>query len=228
MVLLNVADIRHCSRVNGPGLRSVVWVQGCTIGCPGCFNPHTHIHAPRRLLDPLALGQHFVGLADVDGLTISGGEPFEQAEACAILAETMHGHGRSVMVFTGYRYDFLRRCDRPAVQRFLAAIDLLVAGPYVQGLPADPITWRGSVNQSVHPLTDRLASAIDNHADATPIVEVTVDGRLLVESGFPSEADRHWICDLPGPRLDPTRRSTPVDEPDGTVSSKRRRGCVPA
>ena len=84
-LFLNVADIQLRSRVNGPGLRSVIWVQGCTRGCPGCFNPHTHPHDPRHLLDPEALAQRLMRVPDTDGITLSGGEPFEQAAACAVL-----------------------------------------------------------------------------------------------------------------------------------------------
>jgi len=57
-ILLNIADIRHKSDVNGPGIRSVVWVQGCRRNCPGCINPHTHLHEPVKLLGPSGL-DHF-------------------------------------------------------------------------------------------------------------------------------------------------------------------------
>ena len=94
-MLLNIADIRHRSEVNGPGLRSVVWVQGCSRRCLGCINPHTHAHEPVKLLDPQYLARKLVDITDTVGITLSGGEPFEQARGCAILAETVKAAGKS-------------------------------------------------------------------------------------------------------------------------------------
>jgi anaerobic ribonucleoside-triphosphate reductase activating protein len=193
MMLLNVADIRLHSRVNGPGVRSVVWVQGCTIGCPGCFNPHTHAHKRRHLLDPVRLAQYLAEIPGTDGLTISGGEPFQQAEACALLAENSQRRGRSVVVFTGYRLAFLKRCRLNSVRRLLRAVDLLIAGPYVRRLSADVSTWRGSINQTLHYLTARFAGRRPSHPVDQPVVEIEVDGRGLSTSGFPDLLDRDWL-----------------------------------
>ena len=118
-VLLNVADVLNRSRSNGPGLRSVVWVQGCTINCPGCFNPHTHSHEPVKLLDPEELGRKLLEISSAEGLTVYGGEPFEQAEACAILLDTYRATGRSAMVYSGYPYETLSASTLPAVQHML-------------------------------------------------------------------------------------------------------------
>ncbi|MCB9851897.1 MAG: radical SAM protein [Phycisphaerales bacterium] len=189
--MLNIADLHLRSRVNGPGVRTVVWVQGCTIGCPGCFNPHTHMHEVRRLVDPRELGDWIAGDEHCDGLTISGGEPFEQGEACALLASTVGDAGKSVMVFSGYRFDVLKNSPSPDVKQFLEAIDLLVAGPYVAGMPGDPATWRGSGNQTVHHLTDRLRGP--KSESLKPVVELRLDGEHLRASGFPDPEDRRWI-----------------------------------
>lgn len=197
-VLLNVADIRRRSCANGPGWRSVVWVQGCTLPCPDCFNPHTHAHAPVRLLDPAELGHHLLKVPGVQGLTISGGEPFEQAKACAILAETYRATGRSVMVYSGYRWEHLQRWTLPAVKRFLRSIDLLVAGPFIKSLHGDGTLWRGSSNQTLHFFTDRMKDAPIRASPAEPAVEITLDGRLVSSTGFPDEQDLAWIEQLSG------------------------------
>ena len=195
-IFLNVADIRHRCRVDGPGVRSVVWVQGCTIGCPGCYNPHTHAHKPVRLLDPEQLGCELADIDGTDGITILGGEPFEQAKACAILAATIHSRNRSVMVFTGYTYDYLQACAAQPVRRFLAAIDLLVAGPFVQQLRCDQPYWLTSSNQTVHVLTDRLAGTITAGSPDNPSVEVATDGKGVLCMGFPEAEDRQWLDQL--------------------------------
>lgn len=196
-LFLNIADIRHRSSVNGPGLRAVVWVQGCTLGCKGCFNPHTHPHEPRKLLDPAELGRNIVALSDIEGLTISGGEPFQQARACATLAETVRASGKSVMVFTGYPFGMLKHSKLPEVQRFLKAIDLLIAGPYLPEMKADGRHWLGSLNQTIHFLTDRLKPAAEALPLEAPVMEIASDGHHLVGSGFPDQKDFQWLSRLP-------------------------------
>ena len=192
-VLLNVSDVRLRSRVNGPGQRSVVWVQGCTIRCPGCFNSHTHAHRDVRLLDPCELGRKLANVPDLDGITISGGEPFEQAEACAILAEPYRAGGRSVMIFSGYTCAQLRRAPLKAVKDLLTQIDILVAGPYVAELATDGHRWRASANQRLHLLTGRGREAVADSPTASPLVEIATDGRQTTYTGFPSAADRRWM-----------------------------------
>jgi len=194
-VLLNITDLRLHSRVNGPGIRSVIWVQGCTIGCPGCYNPHTHAHRAKHLVDPRDLAEHFLKV-DADGLTILGGEPFEQAAACAVLAATYRASGRSVMVFSGYRFEVLQGPTDRAVHDFLAEIDLLIAGPFVAQLAQDVSLWRGSSNQTVHFLTEHLRHAVDHDVNAEPLVEINTDGGAVFTSGFPTDEDRRWLDQL--------------------------------
>lgn len=197
-ILLNIADVRTRSRVNGPGLRAVVWVQGCSNRCPGCFNRHLQPHERRHLIDPTELGHRLAGIPGTNGITISGGEPFEQADACSKLASAIRDEGRSVMVFTGCRFEHLRGSSLPAIGRFLDAIDLLIAGPYVRERPADGADWRGSANQTVHILTDSLRGAVARHPRDGPVVEICTDGRALTQTGFPSDRDRQWLDRIAG------------------------------
>ncbi len=194
--LLNVADIRCRSQVNGPGIRSVVWVQGCTLGCPGCFNPHTHLHEKRHLFEPQALGRHLARAPKADGITLSGGEPFEQAEACAILAETVRELGLSVMVFTGYPFHKLQESEQSSVKGLLKAVDLLIAGPYVERLKTKGTLWQASANQTIHLLTDRLADAVASVSPNNPVAEIICDGVAFEATGFPDVDDQRWLEDL--------------------------------
>ncbi|MAG33371.1 MAG: hypothetical protein CL908_21045 [Deltaproteobacteria bacterium] len=195
-VLLNMADLLLRSRANGPGVRSVAWVQGCALACAGCGNPHTHAHERKHLVDPVELGRRLAAVPETDGITLSGGEPFEQAKACALLAETVREAGRSVMVFSGYPYKVLQESSESAVQRFLATIDLLIAGPYVAARKHDGSLWRASTNQTIHALTDRLAHAVNEPSDTYPIVEITLDGKDLITTGFPNEQEHQWLDEL--------------------------------
>ncbi len=192
-VLLNVSHIRHRSHVNGPGTRGVVWVQGCTLDCPGCFNKHTHPHEPIKLLDPEQLGKALLRIDNIEGLSISGGEPFEQAHACAILARTFQGTGRSVLVFSGYPYECLKDSPDRSIQEFLSNIDLLIVGPYIERLKIDSNRWRASANQRVLALTGRYAGIANQSLSDEPVIEVTADGEGFCFTGFPGQDDLRWL-----------------------------------
>jgi len=155
------------SRANGPGARFVVWMQGCTLGCAGCFNPATHAVDAGREVDVAALVDE-MRAARCDGLTLSGGEPLQQPEAAAELLAAARTLGLSTLVFSGYTLDEIRAL--PGGERVLAHLDVLVDGRYVArerlgtGL-------RGSANQRIHLLTDRHTLA---EVEATPVAEVRI------------------------------------------------------
>ena len=152
------------SIVDGPGLRFAVFVQGCTHGCPGCHNPDSQpaCGGDVRRIDELAAEIAANKLAR--GVTISGGEPFEQAAASAELARKARSRGLNVWTYTGYTYEDLaalagRGAEAPHAPRALPAVDpagaaalldatdVLVDGPFVQKLHSFDLPWRGSCNQ---------------------------------------------------------------------------------
>jgi anaerobic ribonucleoside-triphosphate reductase activating protein len=182
--LLNVAAVRPRTCTNGPGWRAAVWVQGCSIRCPGCFNPHTHPHEPRHLWDPDELAARLLTGA-VEGLTILGGEPFEQAAACARLARAAQDRGASVVTYSGHTWTFLRRTTLPAVRALLGATDLLVAGPFVAAQATDGRAWHGSGNQELVFLTGRYDASVLAACDDLPVAEVWTDGGTATWSGIP-------------------------------------------
>lgn len=154
---LNIHALLPRSRANGPGWRSVIWFQGCTLNCPGCFNPDTHATAPRQLFSPRQLVDWCVSVADVEGVTISGGEPLQQAgQLCPFLrllrAETM----LSVVLFSGYtRVEIEAHEAGPSI---LARVDVLVAGRYDHARKCSE-GLRSSLNQEVHFLSGRYGPA---------------------------------------------------------------------
>ena len=167
---------------NGPGRRFGVWVQGCRLGCPGCFNPETHDPSggyPVEVRD--LLRQIASAGGEVEGVTVSGGEPLEQAGALrAFLSALKAETGLSVVLFSGFtREEIEARPDGPAI---LARTDVLVAGPFEaarrlgRGL-------RGSDNQAVHFLSGRYAAA---DLEGLPDAEIVIrpDGSVT-RSGFP-------------------------------------------
>jgi anaerobic ribonucleoside-triphosphate reductase activating protein len=141
------------SRANGPGLRAVIWFQGCTIGCPGCFNPETHAISGGECADTHEVFRRLSsGSEQIEGVSISGGEPFQQPEALLDLAARFSSAGLSVLVFSGYTLHAIR--GLPLGPEILRNIDVLIAGPYVESSHWGRALL-GSANQSIHLLTSR-------------------------------------------------------------------------
>jgi anaerobic ribonucleoside-triphosphate reductase activating protein len=176
------------SRANGPGARFVLWFQGCSLGCPGCFNPATHAAAAggRRAIehviaDILAQGQA------IEGVTLSGGEPLEQPEAALALIQAIRATSElSILVFSGYTIEEIQA--QPLGPDILSRIDVLVDGRYEAGQRLGK-KLRGSRNQRIHLLSERYQLA---QVEATPEAEIRIDaqGRLTFTGVSPLRLKR--------------------------------------
>lgn len=169
---LNVAATCQATRALGPGVRAVVWVQGCAFQCRGCIAPDWIPIRPAHLVEPKRLAEHLMVNSAVTGLTISGGEPMLQAEALArFVREARRIRDVNVICFSGYQLDQLRKAPPgPGVADFLASIDVLIDGPYIDRLNDDR-GMRGSRNQRIHHLSGRLAGHdFDSLARTTEIM----------------------------------------------------------
>lgn len=162
------------SEVNGPGLRAVVWVQGCPRRCAGCFNQDMLEFRDNKIISVDQLADRILAIQGLAGVSFSGGEPFAQALPLAQLAETLIQQGLNIVIFTGYTYNELKAGTDPAWHRLLAAADMLVAGPFMQAQPTQEYLL-GSANQEVVFLTDKLEThpAIGKPRETT--IEVTID-----------------------------------------------------
>ncbi|MEU7830563.1 MULTISPECIES: 4Fe-4S single cluster domain-containing protein [unclassified Nonomuraea] len=152
--MLNVAEICTATRALGPGVRAVVWVQGCPFHCRGCLAPDWIPDRPAREMTPDELAAALLSDPRVTGLTFSGGEPMAQAAGLAETARAVRAVKEvSLICFTGFRLEEL--AGRPAAGELLAEVDVLIDGRYVASRNDDR-GLRGSANQRVHHLTDRL------------------------------------------------------------------------
>lgn len=188
MVAVNIHAIERRSRANGPGSRFVLWFQGCSLGCPGCFNPGTHAPTSqdRRTVGVLVDEILAQGQA-IEGISLSGGEPFEQPEAALALVSAVRARSElSILIFSGYTIEEIRAMPQgPAI---LAHIDVLVDGRYEarqrlgRGL-------RGSANQRIHLLSERYGVA---DVEATPEAEIRIDaqGRVVLTGVDPLRLKR--------------------------------------
>lgn len=180
---VNLHAVAPRSRANGPGARFVVWFQGCTLGCPGCFNPETHAAPPRLVLAVEELLDRLQGAAVmVEGLTVTGGESFQQPRALlALLRGVKERTDLSVLVFSGYGLDEIRR--RPLGEETLRYVDVLVDGRY-EASRHHGLGLRGSSNQRVHLLTLRYGQ---DDVEGVPTGEILIDqqGRVTVSGVDP-------------------------------------------
>ena len=153
---MNVARILYPVKVLGPGDRIGIWLCGCNRACPGCSNPELWSPRPEyevsienlcHLIDQV-LSNH-----PVDGITITGGEPFQQAADLWELISRLSNQVPDILVYSGYRLQELYDLNDPAVNSVLNNIATLVDGAYIQQLN-DNSPLRGSSNQQVHILKD--------------------------------------------------------------------------
>jgi len=141
--------------VLGPGQRAAIWVQGCPMACPGCASPDTHSASGGEQVSVTDLASRLLGGPGVEGLTISGGEPFAQAQALtALIRELKRRTDWSFWVYSGYTLDHLLENGTEAQRQLVDEIDVLVDGPYASSMPTQK-RWRGSSNQRVHLLSTR-------------------------------------------------------------------------
>ncbi|TMQ12393.1 MAG: radical SAM protein [Deltaproteobacteria bacterium] len=156
------------SRANGPGARFVVWFQGCTLGCPGCFNPTTHDAAAGRSIALDELIGELGRVHGIEGLSLSGGEPLQQPGAARALLDAARALGLSTLAFSGYTVEEIR--DLPGGPDVLARLDVLIDGRYVAGERL-ATGLRGSANQRIQLLTGRYTRA---DVEATPVAEIRI------------------------------------------------------
>ncbi len=172
---------------NGPGCRCVIWVQGCSLNCPGCFNPETH---PADLGERVAVGDlcnRVISLGDsIEGITISGGEPLEQIDALTRFLSCIKKHSDlSVLLFSGYSLDEISKMQQST--ELLSCVDVLIAGRYEQTLRSS-IGLVGSINQTVCFMTDQYSL---NDLSVIPSGEVIIsdDGQVIITGIDPLKYD---------------------------------------
>jgi anaerobic ribonucleoside-triphosphate reductase activating protein len=169
----------------GPGRRLGIWLQGCTLACKGCMSRDTwDVGGGTEVgVDDLLRMWHDAVRGGADGLTISGGEPLQQAAALSRLLDAASVADRDVLLYTGYELDELDEQQSGV----LGQVDAVVTGRYSAGEPTRLI-WRGSANQRLIPLTPLGEQRYRHFVDLAPgraPVQVRVDDGVLWVVGVP-------------------------------------------
>lgn len=148
-IRLAVNEIQKDSIVDGKGIRSVIWTQGCIHNCLGCHNPETHSFTEGYLIDVELIKEQIRKIDGQDGITFSGGDPMEQAEACCEIAKYCKELGMNVWCYTGYTWESLLKKAKhfPKIKEFLQYIDVLVDGKFELSKKSYDVSFRGSKNQ---------------------------------------------------------------------------------
>jgi len=175
---MRIHRILDVSRANGPDCRFVVWVQGCSRQCPGCFNPQTHDPCGGYELDIAEIIRQ-IPLTKVSGITLSGGEPFEQAKELLVLLEETGRKELNRLVYTGYTYEELLAEEGCIYKKCLSEIDILIDGAYEREKPPC-LPWTGSENQRIIQLHNGQIKKIYSNNDAE-MASASPDGEIIID-----------------------------------------------
>lgn len=169
------------SRVNGPGARAVVWLQGCPFDCPGCFNPALKDFNRGEAAPVQAIIEWVLSLKGITGISISGGEPTEQIRSLNIFLSAIKKRtDLSVLLFSGRTEKEI--FELTGGRELMAMTDVLIEGPYNKGLANPSGVWPSSKNQRITLLTDRYKKS---DFSGLPETEITItDQGEVVQSGL--------------------------------------------
>ena len=164
--MLDLSGIVSDSIVDGPGIRTTIFSQGCPHHCPGCHNPETWEFGCGTPMEEERLVESVKANPLCRGVTFSGGEPFAQAEGFAKLAELLKSEGYEVASYSGYTFETLLR-GTPAQRKLLETIDILIDGPFLLAEKSLEVPFRGSKNQRILDVPKSLAAG-KAHAVTSP------------------------------------------------------------
>ncbi len=171
----------------GPGTRAAIWLQGCERSCPGCMSPSSRPLDGGRWVDVDWIVRELSGLDGIEGVTISGGEPFLQIGPLYSLLRILRAQtGLGVILYTGYTLEELAAFDDPRVDEICSGlVDLIIDGPYVEE-QNDGGTLRGSSNQRVLFLTERYVPYRALYEGTRRNVEIIADKNGMLLIGVPA------------------------------------------
>jgi len=186
---LNIAQFCPETYTLGPGKRSAIWVQGCPFTCPNCVSPDWIPIKPANLITVEQLAMRILSAGDLEGVTLSGGEPMLQAAALASLVRAVRAQRPtlSAICFSGFTLEQLRRksAAERGIEELLGQLDVLIDGLYVERLN-NGRGLRGSSNQRIHFLTPRYQHLREEFEHSPRQVEMQVSPGELLMVGVPS------------------------------------------
>jgi len=158
MSTVRISGFKKHSSADGPGVRYVLFFQGCPHHCPGCQNPETHDPAGGTERNTGDVIREVLQTKYLDGLTFSGGDPLMQPEAVKEIAAAAKETGLNIWLYTGWTFEQLMDgAAGKTAKEALALLDVLVDGPFVEKRKTGNAIWRGSDNQRLIDVQRSLA-----------------------------------------------------------------------
>ncbi len=184
---MQVAEIVDLTEVEGPGLRSALWLQGCSINCFNCCNQSFIPQKGGFFFDSIELSTRFINNKKIQGITILGGEPLDQSEELYIfLKEIKNNSNLSIMLFTGYTHK--KVINNTIKNKVFELCDLVISEPFINNLISNKRRWIGSSNQKIHFVSDRYKNLEDNWQPYYKEIEFHIkDGEIII-NGMPIES----------------------------------------
>lgn len=151
------SELQKDSIIDGKGIRTVIWFQGCSHKCLGCQNPGTHSFDGGFVCDTKDIFVQIDELSYQNGITLSGGDPFYQADAAREIAHYAHQKGLNVWAYTGFVFEDILKSEN-SMKKLLEEIDVLVDGPFIIEKKSFGCKFRGSTNQRIIDVAKSLES----------------------------------------------------------------------
>lgn len=198
--MIYLHNIIENTRVEGPGLRTAIWTQGCSIHCKGCMIPTTWEFSTLNGYKVEDLADKIISNKRIEGLTILGGEPFDQSEALYKLVQRIKSNSNlSIMLFTGYTSKDLEETN-PYFSKIIPLLDIFIEGPYIEEKTDFSREWVGSSNQEIHFITDRykhLEKIIYKDTNDHKIeIRLSKDGSVNINGMLPKEELYHIVAEI--------------------------------
>lgn len=190
---------------NGPGWRIPIWTQGCSLRCTDdCLSPHLLTKGMGRSFPCSEVSAAIIKAAGeatvpVEGITVLGGEPTDQAEALLNILMDVRRAGLSVMLYSGRKLKWLMHCKSDPITRLLDIVDILVDGPFIEKKYSHTAMWKGSSNQNIIIMSDRYSyygiQRQWNSQKKSFSITSSPSGRLVV-SGLQCRDGAHGISEM--------------------------------
>lgn len=172
----------------GPGERTAIWFQGCEKNCKGCMSPSSKNPEDGILVDTEKVIESIITTKDIEGVTISGGEPFLQVDALYEITKAIKERTNlGVIIYTGYYLSELRKINNCKINSIIDKYsDIIIDGPYIDDLN-DGKYLRGSSNQTINYLTDRYVFLKENYDEQSRKVEIIASDKEVLMIGVPDK-----------------------------------------
>lgn len=177
---LNVYKFLPITEVEGPGKRACIWVQGCSIQCKSCALPQTWSKEKGQKIHVEKLAEKILDIKEIEGVTFTGGEPFDQAKSMFKLASILKGAGLSIITFTGYKLEEILGPSDKSWHDLLSRIDILIDSPYIHEKSDFSRPLVGSSNQRYHFLSNRYNEKDLSSKSQRIEIRIQEDGRISV------------------------------------------------